>query len=244
MRASARGLMALLAVVLSTAAMAETLPFLKDGKIDRERWYLADGWANGDHQACEWRADAVALNERGATFTVSDKSGNVRPIGCAEMQTKTVNGYGTYTARIKSAAGVGLNTAFFTYIGPPKLAKKDHSEIDFEFLGKNPRTVQLNFFHEGVSQGLKLIDLGFDASADFHEYSFVWEPNRIRWYVDGKLVYTTPPGAKIPPNPGRIYLSLWASTENLKDWMGTFTYTKPVTAEVEWVRFEPLPAQP
>ncbi len=229
-------------MVLSVgSAHAASFPFTDGaGKLDTKTWYVANGWANGEHQSCEWRAEAITFTETVARLRLSDQGGKVRPLGCAEMHTTTLHGYGTYRARLKTAAGSGLNTAFFTYVGPA-VHGGEHSEIDFEFLGKNPRTVQLNFFDKGVSQGEKLIDLGFDASADFHDYSFVWAPDRIRWYVDGKLVHETAAGAHIPGNPGRIYLSLWSGSDKIRDWLGPFTYDTPRVAEFTAIGFEPLP---
>lgn len=58
-----------------------------------------------------------------------------------------------------------------------------------------------------------LIDLGFDATADFHTYAIEWSPNEIRWYVDGKLIHKrsnwspTP----IPHLPMKFHLNLWPS---------------------------------
>ena len=53
--------------------------------------------------------------------------------------------------RMKAAAGSGLNTGFFTYIGP--VHKQPHDEIDFEVLGKNPSKVQINQYVDGKSVG-------------------------------------------------------------------------------------------
>ncbi len=50
---------------------------------------------------------------------------------------------------MKAATGSGLNSAFFTYIGPTD--KKPHDEIDFEVLGKNTGKVQTEpvYFRQG-----------------------------------------------------------------------------------------------
>ena len=58
-----------------------------------------------------------------------------------------------------------------------------------------------------------LIELGFDASEDFHRYSIEWCESCIRWFVDGRLVHErvnwepTP----IPHLPMQFHLNLWAS---------------------------------
>ena len=228
---------------LCAPARAEDIPlFLPYPHIDDGRWYLSDGWVNGPHQSCEWRKDAVSVEDHAVILTLAktDKGGaELRPIICPEMHTKARTGYGRYEVRMKTAAGSGLNSNFFTYVGPPT-GSKQHDEIDFEFLGKDSRTVQLNWHTNGVGGHEKIIDLGFDAAAGFHDYAFDWQPLKITWYVDGKPVFETPSGADLPINPQRIYISLWSGTSPMEDsWLGPFAYTKPVSAAVEWVRFTP-----
>lgn len=228
------------ASVCAVTADAGEIPlFAPFPQIDRQHWYISDGWANGSYQSCEWRADAISATGSNLLLTLSDKGGSIRPIGCAEMRTTSKTGYGFYEARMRSAAGSGLNTAFFTYIGPPN-GVAEHDEIDFEFLGKDPHTVQLNYYTNGKPQDGSVINLGFDASQELHNYSFVWTPGKIVWYVDGKLVHMSLAGANIPRNPGYTYLSLWSGAKSKDDWLGTFNYKAPVTAEVSWVKYSPL----
>jgi endo-1,3-1,4-beta-glycanase ExoK len=206
--------------------------------LNRGRWYISNGWANGDYQSCEWRADAVTSIKDKMRLTLSDRGGKVRPFGCGEIRTRMLLGYGLFEARIRSAAGSGLNTGFFTYVGPPT-GSAEHDEIDFEFLGKDPHTVNINHFTNGKPYDGKVVQLGYDASRAFHNYAIEWEPNKIRWYVDRTLVAETPVDAKIPRNPGNLYFSLWSGSNVEDDWMGPFRYTTPVTAEVQWTSYTP-----
>ncbi len=232
------------ALVWTTCASARTENihfFAKFPNFDLSQWYVSHGWANGEHQSCEWRSDAVrATDEKNIRLILSDNGGKERAIGCGEIQSKKRFGFGRYEARMRTAAGPGLNSAFFTYTGPPH-GVDEHDEIDFEFLGKDPHKVELNYHTNGESQGPIIIDLGFDATQDFHDYAFEWTPDKIRWYVDGKFVAETPKNAKIPRNAGKILFSLWSGAKSSDDWLGKFKYKAPVTAEVEWVKFTPLP---
>ena len=224
----------------SSIAIARDLPFFATyPNIDRSLWILSHGWSNGDHQACEWRADALSGHNQTLQLRLSDRGGRVRPIGCAELQSKVRYGYGRYEARLRTAAGSGLNTAFFTYIGPP-LGVKEHDEIDFEFLGKDPTTVELNYWVGGQQNPSHVHQLGFDASQNFHDYAFEWRADSIKWFVDGRLVHTTPAGARIPRNPGKLFFSLWAGSEIEDSWLGHFNYTTPVTAQVVSTSFTPF----
>lgn len=227
-------------LVIPFAARAADTPFISNfGTINTKIWSPSHGWTNGEHQSCEWnRAMGTTRNGR-LTMTLAKRGGKLRPYACSELQTLKKLGYGKYEVRLKTAAGSGLNTAFFTYIGPP-MGVRDHDEIDFEFLGKNPRTVELTHWTAGKSYPGGVIDLGFDTSVDFHNYAFVWTPASITWSVDGKEIYQTPPGTPLPTNPQKLMLSLWSGNKSNKDWLGPFTYTKPVTAEVLWVKYTPI----
>lgn len=58
-----------------------------------------------------------------------------------------------------------------------------------------------------------LIDLGFDASKEFHQYEIEWYENILRWHVDGHVVYErvqwdpTP----IPNLPMEFNVNIWYS---------------------------------
>lgn len=225
-----------------TPALAKDLPFfIHYPQIDLKNWIISSGWSNGEHQSCEWRAHAISAVDGHLQLELSDKGGIVRPIGCAEIHNSVRTGFGRYEARLRTAAGSGLNTAFFTYVGPPT-GVPEHDEIDFEFIGKAPDTVDLTVWANGKSSlgAAKRIPLGFDASKGFHDYAFEWRPDSVRWYVDNKLIYETPKGAVIPKNPGGIYFSLWSGSNIEDEWMGHFTYTAPVTAEIDWTKYSPL----
>lgn len=226
-------------VATGTSASAETIPlFLQYPKLDQSRWYIAHGWSNGRIQSCEWRKEALSVRDGNLLITLSDRGGKVSPISCGEIQSKQTYNFGSFSVRMRAASGSGLNSAFFTYSGPP--VGKIHDEIDFEFLGKSPTKVQLNYYIEGKPQDGTIIDLGFDATKEFHDYTFVWQPDSIRWFVDDKLVHETKAGAKIPSHPGKIYLTLWSGSEKVNDWLGPFKYTEDKDAEFSWVKYTPV----
>ena len=78
------------------------------------------------------------------------------------------------------------------------------------------------------------------ADQGFHDYAFVWEANRIRYYVDGKLVHTVTDKSAIPSHPQKIFASLWASGK-FASWLGRFEYPgHPVTMQVKRIAFTAL----
>lgn len=205
-------------------------------KLDKKRWYVSDGWSNGAHQNCTWSAKQVAVSNGTLKLGFEPRESKGRKYVCGEVQTYKRFGYGTFEVRMKAVAGSGLNTGFFSFIGP--VHKQPHDEIDFEVLGKDPSKVQVNQYVNGKSVGsARLVEVPGGADRGFHDYAFVWEKGRIAWYVDGKLVEEATDPAKLPSHPAKIYLSLWGS-DTLKSWMGKFVDPgKQVTAEIDRVAY-------
>ncbi|HWK14245.1 MAG TPA: glycoside hydrolase family 16 protein [Rhizobiaceae bacterium] len=211
--------------------------FVEDfDKLDRQRWYISDGWSNGDHQNCTWSARQVSVADGKLKIGFAKEDYKERNYVCGEVQTKERYGYGTFEVRMKAAAGSGLNTGFFSYIGP--VDKQPHDEIDFEVLGKDPSKVQVNQYVNAKSVGsAKLVEVTGGADKDFHDYAFVWEEGRIAWYVDGVLVDEATEADKLPSHASKIFISLWGS-DILTSWMGPFEDPgAPIAAEVERVSY-------
>ena len=200
-------------------------------RLDGRRWAVSEGWTNGDHQGCTWSRDNVFPAHGVLQMTLGKAADRQRPYRCAELKTNEHLGYGTYEARMRTAAGSGLNTALFTYLNGV------HDEVDFEFLGKDPGSVQVNYFTNGQGGHEQWPKLGFDASAGFNDYAFVWGPDGTRWYVNGRLVREEK-GAGLPVNPGSLFLTLWNGSAVLNGWLGPMDASRtPALAEVDWVAF-------
>lgn len=203
-------------------------------RIDRKIWYISDGWNNGAHQNCTWSKRQVAVRDGILELTFEKRKAGEREFACGEIQTIKRFGYGTYEARLKTANGSGLNSAFFTYIGPTD--KKPHDEIDFEVLGKDPGKVQVNQYISAKGGNEKLIDVAGGANSGFNDYAFVWEKDRLRYYLNGTLVQDVTDPSKIPVNAQKIFFSLWG-TDTLSEWMGSFDYEGPAKMQIDRVAF-------
>lgn len=203
-------------------------------QLDQKRWYISDGWNNGPHQNCNWAKDQVKVEDGHLVLGFEQRQTKDRSYVCGELQTRERFGFGTYEIRMKAASGSGLNSAFFTYIGPTD--KQQHDEIDFEVLGKNTAQVQLNQYVNGKGGNEKLVPVAGGADQAFNDYAFVWEKDRLRYYVNGKLVHEVTDATKIPQTPQKIFASLWG-TDTLKDWMGAFSYNGPVSMQVERIAY-------
>ena len=203
-------------------------------RLDRAFWYVSDGWNNGAHQNCTWSGKQVAVRDGKLELSFDAAQAGDRSYACGEVQTRKRYGYGTYEVRMKSATGSGLNSAFFSYIGPTD--KKPHDEIDFEVLGKDTTRVQVNQYVAGKGGNEKLVEVPGGADKGFNDYAFVWEKARIRYYVNGALVHEATDPKALPTNAQKIFLSLWG-TDTLSGWMGRFSFDGPTKLEVERVAF-------
>lgn len=203
-------------------------------RLDQKFWYVSDGWNNGSHQNCTWSKDQVSVQEGVLELSFEERKTGERDFACGEIQTRQRFGYGTFEARIKTADGSGLNSAFFTYIGPTD--KKPHDEIDFEVLGKDSSRVQVNQYVSAKGGNEKLVDVEGGANAAFNDYAFVWEKERLRFYLNGSLVQEVTDPAKIPVNAQKIFFSLWG-TDTLSDWMGKFAYQGPAGMQIDRVAY-------
>jgi len=213
---------------------------------DTSRWYKADGWTNGPPFDNAWLADHISFVNGNMVIRLDDQEALGEPYSSGNYQSLGFYGYGCYEASLKSVAGSGTVTSFFTYAGPfDNGGNGKHNEIDIEFLGKDPSSVQFNFFTNDdayASRNEYVYDLGFNASADFHVYGFKWTATGIEWYVDGGLAYSiedseTNPTPKATDSLQKIMMNLWPVDESAEAWAGPFSYQGPLNAEYQWVRF-------
>lgn len=219
------------AAVAQPAAATGASFFEPFDKLDLARWMVSDGWVNGDHQGCAWSKANVFMQKGVLQLTLGKAADRLRAYRCAELRTYATLGYGTFEARMRTAAGSGLNTAFFTYVNGVA------DELDFEFLGRNPANVQLNYWQKGKGRHESTPALGFDASAAFNDYAIVWGPESARWYINGRMVREER-GPGLPTTPANLFLSLWNGSKVIDDWLGPLDPTKtPALAEVDWAAF-------
>ena len=152
----------------------------------------------------------------GARLEIDAIESGVRPYRSGAFASVRSFGHGRFEAEIRAAPGSGLITGFFLHRAAPR------QEIDIEFAGANPWRMIVNVYFNPGDDGTDMsfgyrgspcrIDLGFDATADFHRYAIDWRPGRLTWLVDGKVVHQrvgwdpTP----IPHLNMRLHANLWA----------------------------------
>ena len=194
------------------------------------KWTKSD-WANGAPFNCGWLPDHASFSNGKLVITLDNVPSHNMPYSSSEYRTVSSLSYGSVEARLKAVKYSGVTTTFFNYDNSSK------DEIDLEFLGKNTQQVQTNYFVGGTGSHEHMIDLGFDASSDYHTYKIVWSTTSIKWYADGVEKYSVSAGA-LPTHPMQCMLSLWNGT-GVDSWLGAFTYSSPLTAYYDYFSYTP-----
>nr|CCH26407.1 xyloglucan endotransglycosylase [Cucumis sativus] len=161
-----------------------------------------------------WGGDRAKLLDAGNTLTLSLDKGSG-----SGFQSRNQYLFGKINMQIKLVHGNSAGTVTAYYL------RSDESrwdEIDFEFLGNlsgDPYIVHTNIFTQGKGDREQQFYLWFDPTADFHTYSFLWNPQTIIFYVDGTPIreFKNKESKGIPfpkSHPMRLQSSLW----NADDW--------------------------
>lgn len=166
--------------------------------------------------------EGLTHNEEGTHLLIEKISTGGRPYRSGAFVSTRSFGHGRFEAEIRAASGPGLITGFFLHRDAPR------QEIDVELVGSDPWAMLVNVYFNPGDEGAAMafgyrgapyrIDLGFDATEDFHCYAIDWRPGLIAWSVDGRIVHErvgwdpTP----LPHLPMRLHANLWAPrSENL-----------------------------
>lgn len=188
--------------------------------VDPAKWVLetgGSGWGNKELETYTSRLQnahvengALTINAHQEIYTGSDNI--TRKYTSARLKTKGKFSltYGRVEARIKIPYGQGLWPAFWMLganidqVGWPACG-----EIDImENIGREPSVIHGTIHGPGYSGGNGLAAsylLSNGRFADsFHTFAVDWEPNVIRFYVDG-LVYKTRTPADPPANTKWVF---------------------------------------
>ncbi len=208
-----------------------------------DRWSISHGWSNGSWMLNDWQRSAVEVKPGLLTLHLRrGPEGSKNELSSGEVQSHQRHRYGYFEVRMKVPRGAGLVTGVFSYAGRDGRIRPN--EIDIEILGRNTRVVELTI-HEGGQATSQKITLPFDAADGFHTYGFDWQPESVRWYVDGKLIHVEDgPAARRVTRPQQLILNLWASRE-LHAWVGRIDMTRaPWRLDVSCIAYSPAYSGP
>ena len=214
-------------IPLAEERYAQDKEIIADFKKGESPSFKKSTWSNHYPFNCRWSGDNVKFSNGSMQLSLNKKSDTYYG---AEYASKNVFSYGYFATKMKPISCSGVISSFFIYTRDP------WDEIDIEFLGYDTTKVQFNYYTNGVGNHEYLYDLGFDASLEFHEYSFEWKEDSIIWYVDGKPVYKAT--EDISKTPGRIMMNVWNVHDDYAYWAGQFTGENlPVTVEYKFVAY-------
>ncbi|CAG8485030.1 16121_t:CDS:2 [Funneliformis caledonium] len=120
--------------------------------------------------------------------------------------------FGKITARMKINGVGGCVTAFITM-------SDNGDEIDWEMVGKDTKNVQSNYYFDGIIEygvhgGIHPVSPAFTDG--FHTYTIDWQPEFIKWSIDGKLVRTLKKSDtfkdgrfQFPNSPSHVQFGIW-----------------------------------
>ena len=157
-----------------------------------------NGWGNNQ---LEWNSDRpenVSLDGDGnLAITARREAFRGQPYTSARIKTKDrfEQRYGRFEARIRVPAGQGIWPAFWMLgadideVGWPQ-----SGEIDImEFRGQEVNVLHGSIHGPGHSAGnaysRRYVLPEGRLDTDFHVYGVEWEPDEIRWYLDGDLYH-------------------------------------------------------
>lgn len=163
-------------------------------------------------------------------------SAPAKPFKGGELRTHASFLYGRFEVRMRSAAGSGVVSSFFTYHVTPSLPAQ-WNEIDIEILGRYSGQLDFNIITQGEVQHPVTQTVPFNPHQNFHVYAIEWTPDYVAWRVDGYEIYRET-AAHVGQlfYPQRNMMNIWVPTNTT--WAGTFDPSiLPVYAYYDWVKY-------
>lgn len=149
--------------------------------------------------------------------------------------------YGYVEMRARVAGGAGLLSTFFLF---NQNFDGNQPEIDIlEYIGDRPNKAFQTYHYydsnrfryasgEKHSSPTMEFDAGTNLSAGFHDYSVLWEPELVIWYIDGIEVQRIE-GPRVSDEPMNIIAQLVLGSI----WIGSPTGVSfPVTYEIDYIK--------
>lgn len=178
----------------------------------------------GDPSKADWVAQGIPLTYKNNVILT------MPPNSVGTVLASTVYmWYGTVKARMKTSKDAGVVTAFI-------LLSDVKDEIDYEWVGTELDIAQTNFYFQGIPNYHNSGNITgvSNTNTEWHDYEIRWTPEKIEWYLDGKLRRTqlksetwnsTANQWDYPQTPARVQLSIWpgGAASNGKgtiDWAG------------------------
>jgi endo-1,3-1,4-beta-glycanase ExoK len=212
--------------------------------FDSSRWSLMTHSWNGN--LAQFSVDNTRFQDGIASILLTRaENDTAKPFRGVEMRSRSTLTYGKVETRARYAKGSGVISAVVLIYTP--WPADDWNELDMEYLpGRN--LMQFNtMVYDGPpvtkpvttsvtpTQTPKLVDLGFDPTAEFHVYTMEWTPFVVRFLVDDEVKHEWNASIALMKLPQNLLLTIWASSA--ASWAGAVgDDTAPTQADFDWVR--------
>ncbi|KAF9585018.1 hypothetical protein BGW38_004271, partial [Lunasporangiospora selenospora] len=199
-------LFAVALALISILPAVSLVPAFREQLNNHSNFIVAHGWGP-ERWGCSFTRTQVHETSAGTKITIG-KDSPLKPYSCGELIYRQKGlGYGRYSIDM--------------------IASPVDNEIDIELTGLNNRVAWLNIWAK-KSQNPVSIDLGFDASKDWHNYRFEWHRSHVAWFVDDILVLNRSDIPVTDPTVARYTLAInsWTQVQpeiNI-EWAGKFRY--------------------
>ncbi len=159
----------------------------------------------------------------------------------AELYSSESVKYGRFDVRMKTIAGSGTVSSFFTYYNESYVGSPEPwREIDIEVLGKSTSIWQSNIITGNAAS--KVTSEGIhnfpNLNQEYHTYSVEWTPDYIAWFFDGQEIRRTT-GQQVTDCQTKnmsYRFNLWIS--DVPEWVGAFNESiLPVYQYINWMTY-------
>ncbi|KAI3729031.1 hypothetical protein L6452_17677 [Arctium lappa] len=130
--------------------------------------------------------------------------------------------HGFFSAAIKLPKGFTSGVVLAFYMSNADVFPNNHDEIDFELLGHEKRrqwVLQTNMYGNGsVKTGREeKVNLWFDPTQQFHQYTILWNNHHIVFLVDNipvrEVINNQAISSVYPSKPMSLYATIWDASD-------------------------------
>jgi beta-glucanase (GH16 family) len=240
------GTVMLVACIAAQTASADLPKLVRGGAAGPDGWLVSD-WDAGQSTLLRWHPGNVFVEDGSLHFRLDRApDGSARPLRGAEIQSGHAASEGTWSWRVKAPEMVP-GAVFGLFLYKANHRKDPWREYDIEFVGADTTKIQLNIHfetedgrHVSLDQARGepvVVDLGFDAAEDFHDYAITVGVSEAVFLVDGEVVGRFGPD-DMPEGTWsrgklRSFVDLWAVAPAQEDWAGRWRWPgRPLVAEL------------
>jgi len=234
----------------------------KNENLDLNKWQIRSQldtpggpgkqfWAD-DQDHCTIVDDPLAEDGKALRLSITRPTCSDYTVG-AEVSTRQELGYGTYSVRLRIVGAPGFVVGAFLYKDyEDSPTAHEFTEIDFEWLSRYFNSPDGELFcnsWQDDDENYRIVR-SYRTSIDtsqYHIYTFVWEPDRIIFMVDGVHITTFLdyiPWLRAPfviniwsGSKKKDYGTYWATESN---WSGQLDAYAQGNVYIDWFKYTPF----